>query len=78
MASPESRRKTAAVDHQILFDSVENGGVFDSVGASRLELVFEVGVSFCKAGKPALDSPDGILLLMSRATAVAPMPPRHS
>ncbi|KAK6729419.1 hypothetical protein RB195_006460 [Necator americanus] len=35
--------------------SVENGGVFDSVG-----LVFEAGAFACKASEPALDNPDGI------------------
>ncbi|KAK6762290.1 hypothetical protein RB195_023125 [Necator americanus] len=59
MATPKSRRKSACVDLRILFDNVENGGVFDSVEASRPGLIFEVGVSACEASEPALDSPDG-------------------
>ncbi|KAK6749282.1 hypothetical protein RB195_001714 [Necator americanus] len=42
----------------ILLDSVKNSGVIDSVRASRLGLVFEVGVSACETSEPALDSPD--------------------
>ncbi|KAK6740139.1 hypothetical protein RB195_008546 [Necator americanus] len=58
MATPETRRKTVGVDLRILFDNVESGGLFDSVGASRLRLVFEIGFSSREASEPALDSPD--------------------
>ncbi|KAK6750141.1 hypothetical protein RB195_002251 [Necator americanus] len=71
MATPESCRRTAGVHLRILFDSVENGGVLDSVGASRPGLVFDVGASACKASEPALDSPDGSGALAQSAADVA-------
>ncbi|KAK6726955.1 hypothetical protein RB195_004947 [Necator americanus] len=82
MATPESPRKTARVGLRILFESVENGGVFE-VGASRPGLVFEVRVSACEASKPALDSLDGSGALAQSAAdvaavALASIPPRHS
>ncbi|KAK6764694.1 hypothetical protein RB195_024862 [Necator americanus] len=59
MATPKSRRKTADVDLRNLFDGFENGGVFDSVGASRPGVVSKVRASACEASEPVLDSPDG-------------------
>ncbi|KAK6729838.1 hypothetical protein RB195_006723 [Necator americanus] len=70
MATLGSRRKTPEVDLLIFFDSVENGGVFGSVGASRSGLVFEVGVSAYEAIEPALDSPDGSGALAQSAADV--------
>ncbi|KAK6729529.1 hypothetical protein RB195_006526 [Necator americanus] len=59
MATSKSCGKTASVDLRILFDSVENAGIINSVRASRPGIVFEVCVSACEASEPTLDSPDG-------------------
>ena len=83
LGTSESCRKTAGGSLRILFDSVENGGVFHCVGASRRRFAFEDRVSFCEASKPAVDGDDGSgvlpnALLMLRTAAVAPVPRRHS
>ncbi|KAK6726337.1 hypothetical protein RB195_004575 [Necator americanus] len=82
MGTPKSHRKTAGVGLRILFDSIENGGVFDRVGASRPVFFFEVGVSAWEASEPAtvlmVAASSSNLLLMLRVAVVAPMPPRHS
>ncbi|KAK6764875.1 hypothetical protein RB195_024989 [Necator americanus] len=71
MATPESLCKAVSVDLRILFDSFENGGVFDSVEASRPGLVFEVGLSACEASEPALVSLDGSGVLAQSTVDVA-------
>ncbi|KAK6761559.1 hypothetical protein RB195_022579 [Necator americanus] len=82
MATLESCLKTAGVDLRILFDSVENCGVFDIVGESRPGSSESVSPLAKQANQRltvlmvVVPSPN--LLLMFRAADVAPMPQRHS
>ncbi|KAK6733879.1 hypothetical protein RB195_017567 [Necator americanus] len=74
MATLESRHKTASVDLQIFFYSVENGRVFDSVGYPDQGLSLKSVSILCLKSmfiKPALDSSDGSGGLAQSAVDVA-------
>ena len=55
MAAPDLRRQFPHTRFWILFDDSKNGRVFYSSRLSGSRFVFEVGISFLKASKPAMN-----------------------